>query len=164
MLDIVCTEKSTLREARILRMTFYPHQVWLTFTVASWFAGFVQEVFPSGQNNLGHNTGCLGLRESWSSSSGWWEMVLRTPEAKGDVASATQLEMKRCLMFDSFSYPPLCCFYFCGKTWNKARVKVLFIQWVVEVLTQALQTWHCLNPRSTGFWRNKASCSIAWHH
>ena len=43
---------------------------------------------------------------------------------------------------------------------------MLFIWWVVEVLTQFLQTWHCLNPEMNapmGFWRNKAACSVAWH-
>lgn len=78
----------------------------------------------------------------------------------------TQLEMKRCLKFGSVSYPPLHSFYFCGKTWNKAIVKVLFIWWVVEILTQALQTWHCLNlrwmfPQDSGKTKLPApSCSI----
>lgn len=93
--------------------------------------------------------------------------MLRKPEAKRDVAFATQLELKRCLKFGGFSSPPPRSFYFCGKPWNKAGGKVLFIWWVVEVLTQALQTWRCLNLKMsspTGFRRNKAACSIVWWH
>lgn len=71
VLYIVCTEKSTLGQASILGTTFYPHKIWLTFTVASWFAAFVQETFPFGRNHLEYNTECQGLRESQSSSNGW---------------------------------------------------------------------------------------------
>lgn len=87
----------------------------------------------------------------------WWELVLRTPEAEGDVAFTAQWAMKRGLKFGNFSYPPSHSFYFCDKTWKKAGEKVLFIQWVVDILTQALQTWHCLNPQKappTGLWRD----------
>ena len=103
-------------------------------------------------------------RIAWESKQLQWLMGVGAENPRSIRRCNTQLEMKRCLKFGSFSYPPLHSFYFCGKTWNKAIVKVLFIWWVVEILTQALQTWHCLNPKMnapTGFWKNKAACSIA---
>lgn len=156
-------------KSHILRRTFYLNHIYLNHFLSQLLLGllllFKSHSFSLGQNHPEYKVGCLGLHESQSNSCDWWELVLRTQEAEGDVASATQLEMKTCLKFGSFSHPPPHSFYFCGKTWNKATVKMLFIWWVVEVLTQSLQTWHCLNPEMNapmGFWRNKAACSVAW--